>query len=233
MLTGLFDWEHGVASTRDGQKIICKAVANPNSMRALQAIQEAIALNPENAAYHAHLAGIKLMLARWDEGLEAANRGLELDPHSMACLHYRARAWLDLDETGKSEEALKILLSLDPNSAHGHASLGDICLYRRQAQAAERHYLEALRLEPMFTWAERGLKAARRLQTRHAFVREIVTTTDDPLFRDPYRPVRQLQMVGRIVLGIVFLLAIAQGVSMQLRPGHSLFGWFIKWLESL
>lgn len=234
VLTSLFDWEYVVAYARDGQKkIVCKAVANPSSMKALQAIQEAIALDPKNPSYHAHLAGIKLMLAKWDEGLEAANRGLGLDPQSIACLHYRARAWLDMEEAGKSEEAVKILLSLDPSSEHGHAGLGDVCLYRRQAQVAERHYLEALRLNPMFTWAERGLKAARRMETGRAFVREVVAGQNDPVFRDPYRPVRQIQVVGRIVLFVFIGLVIAQGISMQLWPGHSLFGWIIKWLGRL
>lgn len=234
VLTSLFDWEYVVASARDGEKkIVCKAAADPNSMKALQAIQEAIALNSRNPSYFAHLAGIKLMLAKWAEGLEAADRGLALDALSIPCLHYRARAWLDMEDAGKSEEAVKVLLSLDPNSEHGHAGLGDVCLYRRQAQAAETHYLEALRINPMFTWAERGLKAARKMEAGRAFVREFVSAQNDPVFRDPFRPVRQLQLAAIIIFVVVVGLLVAEAVSIQLWPEHGFFSWIIKWLGRL
>ena len=232
-LVRLFDWELGIVDNgQAGRRIIVKAVASPASMKALQAIQEAIRLRPDNPNYYAHLACLKLMFGRWGEAIEATNRGLETDPQSIACLVYRASAWLEKDDAVNSEESVKFLLAIDPNSPHGHAGLGDLCLYRRQPREAEQHYLEALRLNPMVLWAERGLDASRRAETRRAFVREIFAN-NDPMFGDPFRFIRQLRKIGCIFLWVVFCLVIIQIISSCLWPGNSLLHLVMGWLSTM
>lgn len=232
VLIRFFEWEVVEYYGRDGKCLAPRAVASADSMNSLRAIEKAIQLAPEHPDYHAHLSLMKLLFARHQEAITAAKAGLQISQNHLGCLHYLSQAWLDIGETEKAEEAVRTLLSFDPNSAYGHAGMGDVALYRRKGEEAEQHFLEALRLDPLLPWPEQGLRMARVLETGRAFARELLTSLHDPVFSDPFRPVRQLQLLATIILCIVVAVLIAQAVSAQLWPGRSLFHWIVNWLSN-
>jgi tetratricopeptide (TPR) repeat protein len=233
VLIRFFDWEIVSIYARDGHRLYKKAIASIASMKALQSIEEAIRLDPQCAEFYAHRACIKLMFGKWGEALATANQGLEQDPQSIACLHYRASAWFEMEETDKADEATKCLLALDPNCPHGHAGLGDLALYQRRGKEAEQHYREALRLDPMLLWAERGLDAVRQMEAGRTMVREMAAVPADPIFSDPFAPVRWVHAAGKIIIVAFIALVVAQLVTAMLWPKNSLFDMAIRFLTQL
>lgn len=232
ILVRLFDWELVAIHALRGHRIIAKAVASPASITALREIQEAIRLSPNCIECYAHYACLKLLFGKWGEALAIAEEGLAKDPKHIGCLHYRACAWFEMEELQKAEEATKCLLELDPNSAQGHAGLGDLSRYRRQTKEAEQHYLEALRLNPLLSWAERGLNAVREMETDRALIREYYTNPD-PAFRDPYAVVRWTQVVGKVIIGTFITLVILQMITAMLWPKNSILEIVVRFLARL
>jgi tetratricopeptide (TPR) repeat protein len=207
VLVPFFDWQPIRVQTPYGICITQKAVCSLTFTKSLHAIQEAIRFEPENPEFYAHLSCLKLMTMDWHEAMAIATRGLQHSPQHAGCLVNRATALIEIGSRDQAETIVRDLLAIDPESPEAHAGMGDLFLSRRQAKEAERHYRDALRLDPLLPWAQYGLKAAQALETRHAFVREMLVHRDT--WGDPWRTFNQVRV---LLLILVCLFAIGFAV---------------------
>ena len=127
---------------------------------ALDSINEAIRLDPEEANYFALLAQCHLMKDRFQESLEAANQGLSIDPEHIECGNLRS---ISLERLGRGDEAelsAAQTLARDPDNAGSHAAHGYTLLNAGRYQEAQVAFREALRLEPSNEMARLGMMNA-------------------------------------------------------------------------
>jgi Tfp pilus assembly protein PilF len=123
----------------------------------LAAAREAIALDPDsvfalNAEGNA-LAGLE----RWAEVEQTARRALALDADASTAANQLAHALRLQNKMAENAGQIAGMLARDPEDATTHCSAGWAALQRGERQAAERHFLEALRLNPGMEAARQGL----------------------------------------------------------------------------
>lgn len=154
--------------------------------RAAQAIAIAIQLDPYIADYFAHQAEIYSDLRRWQEAIESANQGLELDPEHIYCLHIKFAVLLKLRLFTEATEIIEVLLSLDPNNDRVHRSLGDLYLKKSEIQQAIIAYQESLRLNPLQPTLQELLRyqtaRLKRMQTPKTTQYQTVESSRDKAF---------------------------------------------------
>ena len=136
---------------------------------AAAAVNEAIRLDPQNADCYALLAAVRLAQKQWNEALAAANAALAIDSAHVDALNNRARALRGLGYKVDAAKDLQVALAHDAEDADTHANLGWNCLHQNDSAAAERHFREALRLEPGNAWAREGVLEA--IKSRNRFYR--------------------------------------------------------------
>jgi len=139
---------------------------------AIEEIQNAIVLNPTSGAYRGVLGELKLATKDYEGALEAANIGLSLAAEDVFCLNVRARALVKLE---KAEDALNTIatsLEYQPENSYTHANLGWSKLETGRAQEAQEHFAEALRLQPNFEYAQRGMMEA--IKAKNFFYRQFL-----------------------------------------------------------
>ena len=142
--------------------------------------REALRLDPDGSSY-ALLGHVLARQRRWQEALETAGRGLQVEPEHAGCANVRAMA---LGSLGRGEEARRAVtgvLTLDPDNAYAHANHGWLLLRQAKPDEALESFRAALRLDPSLDWARSGiieaLKARRglyRLMLRYGLVEEPV-----------------------------------------------------------
>jgi tetratricopeptide (TPR) repeat protein len=122
-----------------------------------KAIDEALRLDPEDADYFAMLSSIKLQRRRWQEALDAAQRGLYFNSEHVGCINLRAMA---LNQMGMSDEAAAAIegaLSVEPENALTHANRGWQEVHRGNYEQAMTCFREALRIDAELEWAREGV----------------------------------------------------------------------------
>lgn len=127
-------------------------------------IQQAISMDHTNPAYFGHLASIKLQQKKWQEGLTAAETGLEMDPENVTCTNLRAIAMVKLGRTEEAGATIQSALEKSPEDAHSHANMGWSLLEQGKPKEAMPHFREALRLEPNMEWARAGIVESMKSQ---------------------------------------------------------------------
>jgi tetratricopeptide (TPR) repeat protein len=140
--------------------------------KALTAIHEALRLRPDYATYYALLSSIHLSRKRWQEALKAAEEGLRHDPENARCLNCRGIALNKLGERTEATESVESALARDPESAVAHATLGWVQLHQGKPEAALECFREALRLNPLSTYAREGIVEA--LKARNPIYRVLL-----------------------------------------------------------
>lgn len=124
---------------------------------ALQAVQQLLALQADDAAAHGLHGLILIGLQQWPAAEQSLARAIALDPHqpdphiNLAYLHRRAGR---LDAAAACYRAA---IALNPAQAATHANLGVILLEQRQLRAAEDSFRQALALSPRHTTPMLGL----------------------------------------------------------------------------
>jgi tetratricopeptide (TPR) repeat protein len=170
---------------------ICYEAWGDHDKQALDCIDRAIALAPNDARPHAWRAWILGSLDRDRDAIAAAEDALRLDSHDILALNALGRAHAGLQEwkeaercaravlvlnaentaglnmlsvslrqQGRLREANAIsdtLLALVPDDAYAQNSAGWAALQAGDHRLANRHFLEALRLDPTLDNARRGL----------------------------------------------------------------------------
>jgi TolB-like protein/Flp pilus assembly protein TadD len=126
--------------------------------RSREAVERALALDPNLAEAHARTGQIK-RLADWDwTGANASlQRALELDPGNSAVLSLAAGM---AHSRGRFEEAAELVrraIALDPLNAALRGDLAEICFTMGRLEEAEVHFKKALELDPGLAPNHEGL----------------------------------------------------------------------------
>lgn len=136
---------------------------------ALDAAGAAIALDPDDAFNYAVKANALAGLQRWAEAEEQCRQALAHDADNGFAANLLANVLRVQGKRGESELAAEKLLATDPENPHAHFNAGWTALQRHDHRAAEVHFREALRLDPDFEPARRGLLES--FKARSAFYR--------------------------------------------------------------
>jgi len=128
---------------------------------ARESMRRALAIEPSNADYIGQLAAIEFDLRRWKPALEHAQRGLSHSPQHRQCSHIRARALARIGRRREAVETTDQTLRIDPEHAPSHITRGWLMYQMGRYQIAQDHFLEALRIAPSDTFAQRGLRSTK------------------------------------------------------------------------
>ncbi len=151
----------------------------------LAAAERAVALDPDLAEARASLGFVKLH-AQWDwAGAERELRqAVALNPSYIP-----ARQWLStfLASTGRLDEALPLAegaVQLDPLSILARINLGSVYMFADRVPEAERHYRQAVAMEPTFesaqTWLAITLAAQGKPEAEAVAQVAIALNASDP-----------------------------------------------------
>lgn len=124
---------------------------------ALDAIREAIRLDPGSEDNFALLSSLHLAKRDWNASLEAAERGLSLNPEHTLSANLRAMALVRLGRNREAVDTVDYALEHAPESALSHANQGWNHLHRNDPRQAQEHFREALRLQPDLEYARQGM----------------------------------------------------------------------------
>ena len=127
---------------------------------ALAAVNEAIRLDPASEDNFALLGSIKLAQHDWPAALEAAERGLALNPEHTLSANLRAMALVRLGRKSEAVDTVDYALRRAPENALSHANQGWNQLHRNDPPRAQEHFREALRLSPDLEYARQGMLEA-------------------------------------------------------------------------
>lgn len=140
-----------------------------------KAAREALRLDP-GADEHALLAQVHVRQRRWQDALDVANRGLNVDPEHAACGSLRSVALGALGRSNEAVAGIHELLAQDPDDAYAHANRGWLLLRQSEYEEALGSFKAALRLDPTLDWARAGIieamkarNAPYRLVLRYSF----------------------------------------------------------------
>ena len=133
-----------------------------------RSVRESLRLDPDADGY-ALLARVFARRRQWHDALDAAGRGLEIDPQHAASANLRALALGELGRADEAEAALDETLALDPDNASSHANRGWQLLRQSKPDQALESFRDALRLDPTLDWARAGIIEA--LKARKSFYR--------------------------------------------------------------
>src|SRR5690606_17949339 len=104
---------------------LAKALLGKGEARAALAPgREAVRLDPDDADHHAVVAMAHHHLNEHAAALEAAERGLALDPEHLGCLNIRSSELAAQRRFAEADEVTAKLLQVDPENAHSHANTG-------------------------------------------------------------------------------------------------------------
>jgi tetratricopeptide (TPR) repeat protein len=124
------------------------------------AVRTAIQLDPEDADYQALLAGIVFEQSRWADALAAAEEGLKQDPDHINCLNYRGLALTKLGRRGEAGANMAATIARGPENALSHTVQGWNYLESNRPRDALESFRTALKLDPDFDYAKRGMVEA-------------------------------------------------------------------------
>jgi len=133
---------------------------------ALQSAEAAAALDPDSDFAHSVRAGILLQLERYPEAERAAKRGLEVDPENSHASEVLSAALLLQAKSDDNVEVVDYHLKRSPGDDSAHTGAGWQALMAGDYRTANKHFLEALRLNPMNERARMGLIESFRARSR-------------------------------------------------------------------
>jgi tetratricopeptide (TPR) repeat protein len=99
---------------------------------------------------------------RWQDSLDSAEKGLEIDPEDTGCINARAMALVKLGRKQQADAAIAAALELNPDNAFTHANHGWNYLAQGNPRKAQEHFREALRLDPELDYARAGIVEAMK-----------------------------------------------------------------------
>ena len=121
------------------------ALLEHDDMKAAErAAREALRLEP-GADAHALLAQVHIRQRRWQDALDTAERGLNVDPEHQGCGNLRALALTSLGQTDAATSVLHEALATDPDDAYAHANRGWLLLRESRVEDALESFRAALR----------------------------------------------------------------------------------------
>lgn len=156
--------------------------------KAADVLKQAIALQPDSAAAHAHLSIAVLRLGRASEALSLAQRAVQLDPAYAFSYVALGEANLTMNRFDDAIEALKAAIRINPNYANAYGVLGSLYGQTRRYEESLEAFKNALRLEANNADSLNGLAIAQYRLGHHeegiAAVKEAVKL--NPNFANAY-----------------------------------------------
>jgi len=197
-----------------------------------EAIDEAIRLDPMDAANWAMRARCDFALQKFPDMLVAVNRGLEIDPENIECRNLLSLA---LERTGNVSSSLdqaSQTLRMDPDDDQSHAMMGFALLQNGKHIEARQAFREALRINPMNEYAREGMMDA-------IASRSIVFRTVSRFYSWLNRMTGQRQMMillgGWLLVNLLNRLAktneIADMISLPLMLAYAAFA-VMTWIAT-
>ncbi len=193
---------------------------------ALKAADAGIALDPASSYAFTARAQALLSQEKWSAAETAAREALALDADNASAANQLAHALRLQDKMEENAAQIAGMLARDPEDARTHCSAGWGALQRGDRRAAERHFLEALRLEPGYENARNGLLNSFRARS--------------PLYRAYLAYCFWMQKVGRqarmaVIIGLVvavnFSRVLFSGSMAPVGFGLAVFyGLFVLWV---
>jgi tetratricopeptide (TPR) repeat protein len=180
------------------------------SKEALVAVDEARRLDPISSDSYLVEAMTWLTQGKPIEAERAARRALALDPDNEAAADNLADALRLQGRFAESDEQIQSLLAKNPENPWTHASAGTLALQKGEVRRGEKHFLEALRLDPEHREAREGLLHSFR--ARSPFYRAYLRYT---FFME------RLTHRGRwfLMIGLILIMQIAKLVFVgRLEP---------------
>lgn len=129
---------------------------------ALSVAQKGLAINPNCSQSLNSLANAHTKLGQWKKAEAACRRILEHDPNDAPGLNLLAQALRHQGRWKETREVVAHILASMPNNAFGHANAGYAALAAGDHLRANDHFREALRMDPHFDLARRGLLQSLR-----------------------------------------------------------------------
>ncbi len=128
--------------------------------KAEQLIDNAIVLEANDADYYMAKAVIKSRKKLWQEALDCANIGLNINPAHIGCLNIRSQSLVKLDNKEAAYDTIQEALYYDPENSYTHSNVGWGVLEQGDHKKALEHFKTALKLDPTNEWAKAGLVEA-------------------------------------------------------------------------
>ncbi len=120
-------------------------------------IVDAITLAPYEATYFGYKSLIELTKKQFNQALETANEGLNIDPKNSICLNSRTKALTKLKRKEEAFETLQNTLEDNPENYFTHANAGWTNLELGDHKKANIHFKEALQKDPNDEYAKEGM----------------------------------------------------------------------------
>jgi tetratricopeptide (TPR) repeat protein len=130
--------------------------------QALESLDEAIRIDPENANYHSEAAMNYLASGKGKEALKSSEIALGLDPDEAGIWSNHAKVLYYTDKSNEALVAIDKALELDPEDADVHMTKGMILADQKDFAKSIEYYREALRIDPQSDWARKGYLDALR-----------------------------------------------------------------------
>jgi len=129
---------------------------------ALQALQRAAMLLPDDAEAHSNLGNALRDLGRFDAAVASYRRALEINPRYAEAHSNLGNALRDLGQLDAAVASYRRALQINADSAGAHSNLGNALRDLGRFDAAVASYHRALELKPDFTEAHNNLGNALR-----------------------------------------------------------------------
>jgi tetratricopeptide (TPR) repeat protein len=124
---------------------------------AIQVAEQALALNPSSILALNAQTRARIGLSDWKLAEENARHTLTIAPRNATASNYLAVALRQQGKLGESEAVSADLLARVPDNAVAQSNAGWSALQAGDHQRANRHFMEALRLDPNCDYARKGL----------------------------------------------------------------------------
>jgi tetratricopeptide (TPR) repeat protein len=159
-----------------------------NPERALAALQEALATQPEAAEIHRQIGATHRQLEHFQLAKESFERSLEIKPDSALALAGLGGVLVPLGDLERAERLLREALDRDPELAQASFDLGLVLARSRRSDEALDLYRRAIEIQPDFSTAlnNLGIALAGRGQTRTAAELLERAVASDPGFAEAH-----------------------------------------------
>lgn len=132
---------------------------------ALSSADRAIALDPESSFALASKANAYCAMDRWADAEEWSRKALASDSDNAMAANLLTYSLRMQGRKGENAMAVEQLLAADPEDSFAHVNAGWSALQQNDHKRAERHFREALRLDPDSEMARGGLLESFRARS--------------------------------------------------------------------
>ena len=194
---------------------------------ALSAAEKAISLDPDSAFAFRMKASALMALGRHAEAEATARQSLELDPDDSGAATILSHALRIQGKAAENEDQIASMLARDPEDDDNHTAAGWQALQKGNRQAAEQHFLEALRLNPENELAREGLLES--FKARSPFYRSYLKWT---FWMASQSQARQWAIViGFLLLSKGFRMMKGTEYATIGKIGMGIYWLFVLWVH--